>query len=115
MYDGLLTFTRGMQDCFRAHPDVYGSELEDDEDDANVPAAPAGDDQGKPDEPVRATQVDAASHPDEKRSRAKEVKSQIAESPDLQTEQPESDELIPKAWHDTEDKNTGTKTARAEK
>jgi intermembrane space import and assembly protein 40 len=28
-----LTFIRNMQDCFRAHPEMYGSELEDDEDD----------------------------------------------------------------------------------
>jgi hypothetical protein len=27
----LLTGLRGMQECFRAHPDVYGAELEDDE------------------------------------------------------------------------------------
>lgn len=27
-----LTSFRGMQDCFRAHPEMYGSELEDDED-----------------------------------------------------------------------------------
>jgi mitochondrial intermembrane space import and assembly protein 40 len=27
-----LTLNRGMQDCFRQHPDMYGSELEDDED-----------------------------------------------------------------------------------
>src|ERR1700712_3521552 len=28
----LLTTPRGMQDCFRLHPEMYGSELEDDED-----------------------------------------------------------------------------------
>lgn len=28
-----------MQDCFRKHPDVYGAEIDDDEED--VPAAPA--------------------------------------------------------------------------
>lgn len=27
-----LTTNRGMQDCFRQHPEMYGSELEDDED-----------------------------------------------------------------------------------
>jgi len=27
-----LIVLRGMQDCFRAHPETYGSELEDDED-----------------------------------------------------------------------------------
>lgn len=27
----MLTWDRSMQDCFRAHPDIYGAELEDDE------------------------------------------------------------------------------------
>jgi intermembrane space import and assembly protein 40 len=30
LYQSLTTF-RGMQDCFRQHPEMYGSELEDDE------------------------------------------------------------------------------------
>lgn len=33
LVDCSLIGIRGMQDCFREHPDVYGSELEDDEDD----------------------------------------------------------------------------------
>lgn len=28
----MAEYFRGMQDCFRQHPDMYGSELEDDED-----------------------------------------------------------------------------------
>lgn len=32
-WDWWLTRCRGMQDCFRAHPEMYGSELEEDEDD----------------------------------------------------------------------------------
>lgn len=31
-------FDRGMQDCFRQHPDVYGAELEDDELEGDIPA-----------------------------------------------------------------------------
>lgn len=29
----MLTVSRGMQDCFRLHPEMYGSELDDEEDD----------------------------------------------------------------------------------
>ncbi|RJE17972.1 hypothetical protein PHISCL_09687, partial [Aspergillus sclerotialis] len=98
---------KGMQDCFRQHPDVYGPELEDDED------APA--DGARSDEAVPAAQIDAASHPEEKRSQAKEVKSQMKASADSDDEQPESDALLPKAWHDTEDKNVDTKATQREK
>jgi intermembrane space import and assembly protein 40 len=28
---GNIIHNRGMQDCFRKHPDIYGSELEEDE------------------------------------------------------------------------------------
>ena len=33
MFCGSTDRNRGMQDCFRQHPEMYGSELEDDEDD----------------------------------------------------------------------------------
>jgi hypothetical protein len=33
---------RGMQECFRAYPDVYGAELEDDEDDDSNPSVKDG-------------------------------------------------------------------------
>ncbi|ORX44750.1 P-loop containing nucleoside triphosphate hydrolase protein [Hesseltinella vesiculosa] len=42
---------KAMQDCFREHPDVYGDELDDDEDDEKPEAK---DDQPKEDEPVTA-------------------------------------------------------------
>lgn len=38
----LMILSRGMQDCFRQHPDVYGAELEDDEE---APGAPAPEQQ----------------------------------------------------------------------
>ena len=98
-----------MQDCFRQHPDVYGAELEDDEE------APPAEDAAKSNEALAAAEIDASSHPEEKRSQAKEVKSQMRASADTTGEQAEGEELIPKAWHDTEDKNADTKAARAEK
>ena len=97
-----------MQDCFRAHPDVYGAELEDDEPSDNQnPTAPSND------EVATAAQLDASSppssapssHPDDKHARAKEVKSEVAAASAQQGEQAESDELIPKAWHDQENKS----------
>lgn len=108
-----------MQDCFRAHPEVYGSEL-DDEDDGAAPAADT--DAGAPsaespnsDDQVPATQRDAASDSGDKQSRANEAKSQMNESTGAHPEQAESDQLLPKAWYDTEEKNTETKAARTEK
>jgi intermembrane space import and assembly protein 40 len=61
----LTNFHRGMQDCFRQHPDVYGAELEDDEPEADAPA------------PVPAAEGDAASPAD--------VQAQLAEGDSLIT------------------------------
>jgi intermembrane space import and assembly protein 40 len=114
-----------MQECFRRYPDVYGAELEDD-DEADAAAAtaagipePEASEQQQPASPAisaPAAEIDASSHPDEKRARAKDVhaqvKSEVAEKP----EQPESEDLIPKAWHDTEAKNDAvTKAQQTEK
>lgn len=81
LYRGLLSrrggvhadkFYRGMQDCFRQHPDVYGAELEDDE--------PEGD----ASVPVPAAEGDATSQAD--------VKAELAEG----------DILLPKANFEAE-------------
>ncbi|PYH48786.1 coiled-coil-helix-coiled-coil-helix domain-containing protein [Aspergillus saccharolyticus JOP 1030-1] len=94
---------QAMQNCFRQYPEVYGAELEDDEAPAEGQAASApatGDEQ-----PVSAAQIDASSTSDEKHARAHEVnaatKSQLAEKGELA----ESEELVPKEWHNTEAKN----------
>lgn len=97
---------KGMQDCFRQYPEVYGAELEDDEEAGagEAAAAPAPEGEAQNAQPL-ATELDAASYPEEKRARAKEVaaqaKSELAEKGELA----ESEELLPKAWHDTESKN----------
>lgn len=86
-----------MQDCFRKHPEVYGAELEDD-DDVEGGAAPS-------EQAPSAADIDASSHPDEKRARAKEVKDQVKADNVEKGEQPEAEVLVPKAAHDAEDKN----------
>lgn len=86
-----------MQNCFRQHPEVYGAELEDDEDvEGGAPAAA---------EKPSAAEIDASSHPDEKRSRAKEVSAQVKADVVEKGENTEGDALLPKATHDAEEKN----------
>lgn len=94
-----------MQNCFRAHPDVYGAELEED-DEAEGPA-PAPD-AGSSDQQPSATELDASAHPDEKRAHAKEVRDQMKAEVAEKGEHPEADTLLPKAWKDAEDKNQAT-------
>lgn len=77
-----------MQDCFRQHPDVYGAELEDDDEPSAEPKA----------EQPQATQADASTAPDEKREIAKQVRDQVKSADEVA----ESDEVIPKAWHESE-------------
>jgi intermembrane space import and assembly protein 40 len=87
-----------MQDCFRQHPDVYGAELEDDEEIEGAAPAPS------PDTAAPAAKGEATSGSDEKRARAKEVHSQMKTEAAEKGEHTDS-ELLPKAVHDAEDKN----------
>lgn len=96
-----------MQNCFRAHPDVYGAELEEDEEEAEGAPAPAPD-AGRSDQQPPATELDASSHPDEKRAHAKEVRDQMKAEVAEKGEHPEADTLLPKASHDAEEKNQAT-------
>jgi mitochondrial intermembrane space import and assembly protein 40 len=92
-----------MQDCFRAHPDVYGAELEEDEEAEGTPAPATG--AAPSDQGPSAAELDASPHPDEKRARAKEVRDQVKAEVAEQGEHPEADALLPKATHDAEEKN----------
>lgn len=91
-----------MQDCFRQYPEVYGAELEDDDEPQD--AAPAATEV-----PPTAAELDASSHPDEKRTRAQDVHQQMKADTARIGDNPEGDSLIPKAAHDTEEKNQTTK------
>lgn len=112
-----------MQDCFRAHPDVYGAELEDDEDEAavegtesEIPEATAGT-PSDPQPPTRTPEGGKTPSPKSPEDEAVEgmLKSreaaQKATEEVRQTQKPlsESDEVVPKAWHDTTESNEKTK------
>ncbi|KAL5041820.1 hypothetical protein BDW71DRAFT_191165 [Aspergillus fruticulosus] len=87
---------KAMQDCFRAHPDVYGAEL-DDEEEAGAEAGAAGA------EPPLAAEVDASVPPAEKNEQAKEVHNQVKSAVGEVTE---SEEVVPEAWHESEVEKT---------
>lgn len=107
---------RGMQECFRRYPDVYGAELEDD-DEADAAAATAAGVSEPSEQPASPTvsaataEIDASSDSEGKEGRAKDVHAQVKSEVAEKAEQAESDDLVPKAWHDTE----GTKAQQTEK
>lgn len=106
---------KAMQDCFREHPDIYGAELDDVDADEMPPA------EG---EPVPATPRDAAvvapheggekvSRPSAtsaeaqaKTERAVAAGQQVKRDHGAREGMSESEEAVPKAWHDTTDANT---------
>lgn len=105
-----------MQDCFRQYPEIYGSELEDDD----APEQQQQQQQLQGEHPstgevATAAQIDAASHPNEKHSRAKQAKADVSSATAREGEQAESDELIPKAWHDTNQKSQNEGETKAQK
>ena len=109
---------RTMQNCFRAHPDIYGSELEEDDDDAppqeqDAPSSssPApSPDSGNGSIPLAATSAapepqSASADPSTSRGgsssdteRALAAKRQVESDHGVLAS--ESEELVPKAAHD---------------
>ncbi|KAJ5164819.1 uncharacterized protein N7500_006649 [Penicillium coprophilum] len=82
---------KAMQDCFRQHPEVYGA------DSGYLRTSPS------------AAELDVSSHPIEKQTRAKEVNTHMKNETVAAGENVEGDSLIPKAAHDTEEKNQASK------
>ena len=94
-----------MQDCFRQHPETYGAELEDDEDEveeelhAREAATAPGDEapQSTPKtfpEPVKEAEERKEPIPELHRDSSKTTNSELEKSGD------EGCELLPKAVHD---------------
>lgn len=101
-----------MQDCFRQHPDVYGSELEDDEGEPGVEPGNDAHDGSAEDSSstsVTAAEGDVSSRSEDKQARAESAQSQVKTTDAHTGEHPESEELLPKALHDTHEQNEGTK------
>ncbi|KAL1964420.1 hypothetical protein VTN77DRAFT_6978 [Rasamsonia byssochlamydoides] len=99
---------KAMQDCFRQHPDVYGSELEEDEVDAQLEEHIAGTSEDE--KASTAREVDASSTPAEKQAEAKEVAAQASQQQELS-----EGELVPKASLDAAEGKTHTKSTKTEK
>jgi intermembrane space import and assembly protein 40 len=101
-----------MQDCFRQHPEMYGSELEDDEDELEEElhareAAPAGDAPPAAD-PVPQAAKKAAPEPPTPAKKApaddSHRDSTATTAENVQKAGDEGDELVPKAAHDATSK-----------
>ena len=104
-------FCRAMQDCFRQHPEIYGAELEDDDEPQPQADAPTPSDApATPEAPSTAAELDASSHPTEKQSRAKDVNTQVKTETVAAGEYTGGDILVPKAEIDAEEKKQAVKT-----
>lgn len=97
---------KGMQDCFREHPDVYGAELEDADAPLEGEEVPA---EGQPAAQAQASHTGGekvahkqSSDPVGSTERANVVASEMKKQDALS----ESDEMVPKAWHKGVDANT---------
>ncbi|GAB7358977.1 hypothetical protein MBLNU230_g5051t1 [Neophaeotheca triangularis] len=97
---------KAMQTCFRQHPDIYGAELDDEE--LEPPPQETTDAIARND-PSRGEKVEvhtrdsaapSASEAEEKRQRAKAATQQVQQDHDDEKAKSETDEAVPKAWHD---------------
>ncbi|GAB7349001.1 hypothetical protein MBLNU459_g7977t3 [Dothideomycetes sp. NU459] len=105
---------KNMQNCFREHPDIYGSELDEEEteDALNGSAIVASDETSQPEAPSlqalgegnpKAEKVGGQNTADEaqaKRERAVAARDQVKSEHGAVSE---ADEMVPKAWHDSTD------------
>lgn len=110
---------KGMQECFRKYPEVYGAELEDDEGEEDVEGAPVAvpSEGGVPvkvnKEVAEATPVTTpAPEPTKGQGKAEKTERAKAATEQVKKEQEplsEVDDAVPKAWHDTRDPNSEKK------
>ena len=96
---------RGMQDCFREHPDIYGSELDEDEEeqedghstDASSAATTASSNSISTSKPGGPKASPSDEDEAAKTARAKTASKQVREQHEPESE---TEDLVPKAWHD---------------
>lgn len=93
-----------MQDCFREHPDVYGSELEDGEEEYDdrpstdgASAAPSASSTATPAHTPGPEANTSGNEEAAKTNRAKAASQQVHEQHEPESE---TEVLVPKAWHD---------------
>ncbi|KAH8705900.1 hypothetical protein BGW36DRAFT_368356 [Talaromyces proteolyticus] len=99
---------KGMQDCFRLHPDVYGAELEEDEVDEQLTEQIAQrdredqarkDQQQPPQETPASDPASASLNEAEKRAEVEEIRKANVRTQDGAQEE---ESLVPRAWHESE-------------
>ncbi|KIW02241.1 uncharacterized protein PV09_06394 [Verruconis gallopava] len=110
---------KGMQDCFRAHPDIYGAELEDDEEedapgeedvapalarDASAEASGSSDAVTSPIS-TETAQENAEGNADKAANKA--IRPEVSAKVEPISE---SADLVPKAAHDATDASSGSKS-----
>lgn len=96
---------KGMQDCFREHPDIYGAELEDDEEapqqqEEGQAVASPHDGGEKVSKPYGEESGDVVAA---KTERAEQAKEQVKKD---HVPISESESAVPKAWHSGVDADT---------
>jgi intermembrane space import and assembly protein 40 len=107
---------KGMQDCFREHPEIYGAELEDDEQEAPQqlegeqegqaiasPAQAAGSPHEGGEKVSKPYGQDSAENVAAKTERASQAKEQVKRD---SAPVSESESMVPKAWHSGVDADT---------
>ncbi|KAL2070524.1 hypothetical protein VTL71DRAFT_13550 [Oculimacula yallundae] len=108
----------GMQDCFRLHPEMYGSELEDDEDEveeelrARESAAASEDESSEPKEAQEKPNEPPTEASEEKKPAQLSEEKQVVQEPQRNSNKEDSEgsskslpgddggELVPRATHD---------------
>lgn len=103
-------FGRGMQDCFRQHPDMYGSELEEDEDEVDELLAKETAQSAKETQ-VESSASKAASAPSIETAEKPSPKADSAPSVESKTEQPTSG-LKGKIEHHRDSEHTAPSSAQ---
>jgi intermembrane space import and assembly protein 40 len=102
--------SRGMQDCFRQHPETYASEFEDDEEEVEdeLRARQAvSQDEVSPSEPAKASeplQQAIPEHAESERVEEPHRDSSNATADKVKVSGDEGEELLPKAVHDATSK-----------
>lgn len=99
----ILTNSRGMQDCFRLHPEMYGSELDDEEDDIEdeLRARQEASNGEESEEPKSEALTPTTIQETPQKSLATESKPKKQSKPVETTNSTDAaEEVVPKAAHD---------------
>lgn len=120
-----LTVDRNMQNCFRQYPEVYGSELDNDDEEDVAPADLPNPEDSTPEAPSTPTPREKAPMYDDEPSSKPHSPEKVAENrrelglvpepykpSSAKIEEPVSESVVPKAAHDSTDANDKISSAK---